>query len=832
MASLNEPEVRASPSMFPRLRRPLLACVTSLLTLVCTAACGCGSGHDGASVDGAASGGGGEAGGRAGAHNGSARTRQGSAGAHDGSAGARSGSGADHGDDPGRLTGTAGASDGRGGLDSGGSGALPGSGGADRPGGGNSPGSGAPSGNAGAPSSSSGGAYSGGTGGQGFGGAAGEPGVQQGGAPSEEMPASTVFDERQVVEYRVTLAPADWTELEEHGDEEVYLPASLEVNGSEVGTQSFASVGIRHKGSWTLHHCWDDFGGVRSYEAECAKLSFKIKFNEYQPDARYENLKQLNLHAASGDATKLREMLAYSTFRDFGVDAPRTAPAKLYINEEFQGLFIAVEAIDGRFTAFHFPDGGNGNLYKEVWPRAGLADQHFLDALETNEEVADVSDMQGFSAAVGAATDATFLSDMEPWVEVEALLRYVAVDRASKNWDGIMAFYSPEKPHNYYWYHDDGPQGRFHLIPWDLDNTFWEFDPFAAPEQWVTASPVPDWNVLPASCNPVPVWEPTSDTRVTPPGCDPFHRLLASTQWERFVAIAQELLNGPLRYETMLTKVTHWASVVDPILTEDPYVDVAEWREEKELFPSILERAIADFSAFLAAGYTVQEPEPELREPSQEELDAPLPECGLVLDRVNNYEFTGGVASDPPAGVFWYGADGITGAPVWNTIDPQSGTADLRFDYEFVRMEGPWNEWIDVALPTDGGEEVDISEYAQISMTLQTDAPRVVRVRLSSPAYDDEFGGAWVEFGTEFSVSPTPTTFKMRFDDLYYPEWAKDDWGATDAGWTTSDEEALQLLLTRFDGLRFAPQATTTDDGELVTETESGTLQIDNIYFQ
>lgn len=656
--------------------------------------------------------------------------------------------------------------------------------------------------------------------------------AQGGSAGTSALPGAAVFAEGQVAEYRVTLDPAVWAELEEHGDAEEFVQADLRVTGSKVGNQVLGSVGIRHKGAWTLHHCWDDFGGVRSYAAECSKLSYKFKFNEYNPDTRYEGLKQLNLHAASGDGTKLHELLAYSTFRDFGVDTSRIAPARLYINDELQGLFFAVEEIDGRYAKTHYPDGGNGNLYKEVWPRTGLPDQHFIEALKTNEDSPDVADMQGFATAIATTTDQTFRDDMQPWVDVDSVLHYIAVDRAIKNWDGIMAFYSPVMPHNYYWYHDDGPNKRFHLIPWDMDNTFWEFDPYMAPEQWVTADPIPDWNVLPASCEPMSVWEIGGETKVTPPGCDPFLRMLASTQWDRFASIGQELLAGPFKYETLLAKAKHWATVLEPIIAEDPHVDLAVWRGEKELLSSILQRAVVDFEAFLQKGYTKQEPLPSLPEPTEAELVAPMSESGLVLTRVNNYEFTGGAASNPPAGTFWYGASDTSGTPTWNTTAPLSGAADLRFDFGFTRIPGAWNEWIDLAIPTNGYQQLDISGYSQISITLRADRTRTVRVRVSSPAYDDVFGGAWREFGTEFSVSTEPTTLKMRLARMYYPSWAKDDWIGTTKGWTTPDSEALLTLLKRFDGLLIQPQATTGPDGELLEATETGFIQVDNIYFQ
>src|SRR5690606_25470584 len=148
--------------------------------------------------------------------------------------------------------------------------------------------------------------------------------------------------------------------------------------------------------------------------------------------------------------------------------------AKVYVNDVLEGLFIAVEAVDGRYTKAHFPaGGGDGNLYKEIWPSPLLDPSALLDSLRTNEEAGDVSAFEQFADAVALSTSATFTEAMSPWVDLEQLLRYVAVDRAIKNWDGIMAFYSPSRPHNFYWYHDAQGSGRFTLIPWDMDNTFW-----------------------------------------------------------------------------------------------------------------------------------------------------------------------------------------------------------------------------------------------------------------------------------------------------------------------------------------------------------------------
>ena len=65
-------------------------------------------------------------------------------------------------------------------------------------------------------------------------------------------------------------------------------------------------------------------------------------------------------------------------YRNFGIVAPRSNHALVYINGEFNGVFANTENIDGPFTNKHFtiPD---GNLYKEVWPVNSKGDSRPTD---------------------------------------------------------------------------------------------------------------------------------------------------------------------------------------------------------------------------------------------------------------------------------------------------------------------------------------------------------------------------------------------------------------------------------------------------------------------
>src|SRR5687767_10969493 len=82
------------------------------------------------------------------------------------------------------------------------------------------------------------------------------------------LPGDAVFAEGQVLDVRLTLDPTAFTQLEEHGNLEQYVPSAARLEVAGQSAVELAEVGVRYKGSYSLHHCWDEFGGVRSHDAE------------------------------------------------------------------------------------------------------------------------------------------------------------------------------------------------------------------------------------------------------------------------------------------------------------------------------------------------------------------------------------------------------------------------------------------------------------------------------------------------------------------------------------------------------------------------------------
>lgn len=645
--------------------------------------------------------------------------------------------------------------------------------------------------------------------------------------PPEVLPGAELFIEGKVLEVRLTLATELLRELEEHGDREEYVAATARLQLQGEAARELGEIGVRYKGDYSLHHCWDQFGGVRSYADECAKLSLKLKFDARDPELRLAGLKRLNLHAASSDATKLHELLAYRTFRDAGIRAPRTLPAQVFINDVPRGLYVAVEDIDGRFTRAHFPDAPDGNLYKEIWPNPAFSDAELLAALQTNEERADVSGLRAFADAVGRASSGSFAREVGPFIDVDALLRYLAVDRALRNWDGVTAFYSVRTSHNFFWYHDDASSPRFHLIPWDLDSTFWAFHPYAQPEQWVTAPPVPDLNERPLSCERRVIWEAAGTERVMPPRCDKLLNWLAEANWSRLVGLGQELSAGPLAPARLRELARGYAEQLAPIVEADPTLDTETWRRALSELDGILPTIAPGLQALLDEGLVDERPLEQVELAPPADVDGVTVDGGLHVGSVTNFEFAAPPASEP-AGVFSYADPLATVGVSWSTAEPLSGTADLRFDFTFQRGPQPYDEWAGIGI---GSPESDLSGYSRIIVWMSADRFREVRVRVGSAAYEQEFGGILQEFGLEHVVGPTPQPFVIELARVYYPAWAKEGWEAGQ-GFSGADADARERVLQRFTGLVFGPDATVDAAGELSAETETGYLRIDNIYFQ
>ena len=283
-----------------------------------------------------------------------------------------------------------------------------------------------------------------------------------------------IYDQNKLHRFDLFLTQENLDEINNNPAAENYVEGSLVFEGKVI-----KNVGIRYKGSigaWVGCLSNEDWTNPSGYKT-CPKLSMKIKIN-WKGDNKFYGMKKLQFHSQNLDKSKMHERLGYYMFRNFGITAPRSNHALLYINGEFNGVFANTENVDGPFTNKHFinPD---GNLYKEVWPvkssGGNREENYFIDGLKTNEEISDVTKIKRFSDQLGSVNKSDANEIVEDWIDKDLFLKTILVDRRIANDDGFMHFYHEGgvnyENHNYYWYEDPNDD-KLQLIPWDLDNSF------------------------------------------------------------------------------------------------------------------------------------------------------------------------------------------------------------------------------------------------------------------------------------------------------------------------------------------------------------------------
>tara|TARA_X000001036_G_scaffold148184_1_gene140872 strand:+ start:3044 stop:4447 length:1404 start_codon:yes stop_codon:yes gene_type:complete len=309
-----------------------------------------------------------------------------------------------------------------------------------------------------------------------------------------------IYDQNKLHRFDLYLSELNLDKIDSAPADEKYVEGSLVFENRVI-----KKVGIRYKGSigaWVGCLSSSDWTNPSGFKT-CPKLSMKIKINWLSGDETFYGLKKLQFHSQNLDDSKMHERLGYWMFRSFGVTAPRSNHAVLYINGEFNGLFANTENIDGPFTNKHFED-GDGNLYKEVWPINNMggvnSESYFKKGLKTNEEMADVSKILKFGSEVENVSETDLNALINSWIDKDLFLKTILVDRRIAHDDGFLHWYNDEDDtysnHNYYWYEDPN-NDKVQLIPWDLDNAF---ENIASDRNPVT--PIKDqWNETSSNCS-------------------------------------------------------------------------------------------------------------------------------------------------------------------------------------------------------------------------------------------------------------------------------------------------------------------------------------------
>ncbi len=171
---------------------------------------------------------------------------------------------------------------------------------------------------------------------------------------------NTLFDKDAVTTVNITVSDENWADMLENPLEEEYHLCDVTING-----KSYESVAIRTKGMTSL-------SSVASSDSN--RYSFKIKADEYVGGQSFDGLDEFVLNNIYQDATYMKEYLSYEMMDYIGVDTPLYSYAAIYINGEYFGLYLMVEAPEEDFLDRVY-GADYGELYKPESTSGGMGDR-------------------------------------------------------------------------------------------------------------------------------------------------------------------------------------------------------------------------------------------------------------------------------------------------------------------------------------------------------------------------------------------------------------------------------------------------------------------------
>lgn len=305
----------------------------------------------------------------------------------------------------------------------------------------------------------------------------------------------------------------------------IYTPVKVIIDGNVLDT-----VGLRAK------------GGISVFED---KKPLKIDFNYYNDAQKYDGLKKVNIHNLYFDNSLLREILAYDIMRTAGVKTVRTAYANVYINDEWQGIYLLVEQIDKTFLRNYFSD-DEGSLYKnricEVVYESGE------ETMAYHEEMLDI---------VNNTLPSELYQNLEPVMDTRSFLKYMFIELLTNIADNPIS-----ADCNYFIYHE--PRSDLMTwIPWDLNFSFYFANyvlDFSPPNPFLT-------------------------------------KILAAPEYqEMFLDIACQTLSYNFTPERLFPMIDGMSQQVRHLVSEDPLIEftLAEYDSEVQFLKDLIVQRISD----------------------------------------------------------------------------------------------------------------------------------------------------------------------------------------------------------------------------------------------
>lgn len=186
---------------------------------------------------------------------------------------------------------------------------------------------------------------------------------------------SKLFDTDEIMDVDILMDEDDWQEMLDNAISEEYYSCDVMING-----KTFYSVGIRPKGNTSLSSIASD--------PDTDRYSFKLEFDHYIEGQSCYGLDKLILNNNYADATNMKEAIVYDMYQYLGVDASLYNYARISVNGDYWGVYLALEGVEDSFVLRNYGT-QDGNLYKPESMGVGGGDENDGENTKMGEQPDD-----------------------------------------------------------------------------------------------------------------------------------------------------------------------------------------------------------------------------------------------------------------------------------------------------------------------------------------------------------------------------------------------------------------------------------------------------------
>jgi uncharacterized protein (TIGR03437 family) len=271
--------------------------------------------------------------------------------------------------------------------------------------------------------------------------------------------AAAFFDDTKIQEIRIYFDNPNWYNVlyQSHDRDPLdpYFPARIKSGDVEIPV-----IGARFKGN-------------SSFRRNGLKKPFKLDFNWFDDDATFFGLKKLNLHNGDIQPDFMHEKL-FLEYAGKHIAAMRAVYVRLYVNDVYYGLYLAVEQPDKTMMQSRFGQDEDGNLWEAG--ESVIATMEYLGPnpasyyaryeLKTNETANDYSALIELLDVLNHTPAAELPARLEPLMDVENVIQGMALNALYVNLDSYLGTAAE------YFLYRRSSDNRFVHIHWDTNETF------------------------------------------------------------------------------------------------------------------------------------------------------------------------------------------------------------------------------------------------------------------------------------------------------------------------------------------------------------------------